>query len=76
MYVINLYNVCRVFCVGELYNNYFYFDEYGYVIGLRNFMLYDCCRILVYNEDVWVDLLNFVNVLVSLRSDFFGRYDI
>lgn len=75
VYVTNLYNVRRVSCVGELHNNYPYPDEYGYAIGLRNLMLHDRCRILAYNEDAWVDLLNFANASVSLRSDLLGRYD-
>lgn len=75
VYVTNLYHVRRVSCVGELNNNYILPDEYGYAIGLRNLMLHNRCRILAYNEEAWIDLLNFANALGSLRSDLLGRYE-
>lgn len=75
MYVTNLYHVRRVSCVGERHNNYSYPNESSYAIGLRNLMLHDRCRILAYNEEAWIDLLNFANASGGLRSDLLGRYE-
>lgn len=75
VYVTNLYRVRRVSCVGERHNNYSYSDESRYAIGLRNLMLHNRCRILAYNEEAWIDLLNFANASGGLRSDLLERYE-
>lgn len=74
VYITNLYNIRRMSCIGEIHNNNAYPDEHGYASGLRNLMLHDRCRVLAYNEEAWIDLLNFVNASHNLRSYCIGGY--
>lgn len=66
-----------MFCIGELYNFLFYRKDYeDNFIGLKNLMEYGCCEVMVFNYDIWFELLNIVFVLSYCKDKILFGYNI